>query len=237
MKGKKICLTTAFMVSMLLLLAGCASGTAHMTVKKDGSITLAFSLLLEARAESLVGGKLEDVLAGRLEAAGIHLNKSQNGTVTDYQFLKAYDSLEDMQSQAGSLDIVDTQVETADKWLYTRYEIEARPKLNTYSDEIMDGIGTLSVPEPLVRLLMQSLAADFKLTLPYDLYGANNADAREGSTLTWRITLADTEPLRMVVYVPDIKNMLITGGGAVLILAAAVIGFIRVRKLRYSRTQ
>jgi hypothetical protein len=231
LKGKKLCFI-AIITSMLVLLSGCASGTAHMTVKKDGSMDLAFSMLLDARAESMIGGKLEEVLTARLAAAGIQLNKSQSGKSTEYQFLKAYDSLEDMQANAGSLNIVDTQIDTADKWLYTRYEIEAQPKLNAYADEIIDGIGTLSVPKSLVRLLMQSLAIDFKLTLPYDLYGANNAVSQAGNTLTWHITLADSEPLRMVVYVPDFKNIAIFGGGVVLILAAVIIWFIRSRKSR-----
>ncbi|MNC07850.1 hypothetical protein D3C75_554090 [compost metagenome] len=180
----------------------------------------------------MIGGKLEEVLTTRLAAAGIQLNKSQNGKSTEYQFLKAYDSFEDMQANAGSLDIVDTQAVTSDKWLYTRYEIEAQPKLNAYSEEIIDGIETLSVPKSLVRLLMQSMAVDFNLTLPYDLYGANNAVSQDGNTLTWHITLADSEPLRMVVYVPDIKNITIAGGSVVLILAAGVIWFMRSRKTR-----
>ncbi|MNW62988.1 hypothetical protein D3C74_411520 [compost metagenome] len=113
----------------------------------------------------------------------------------------------------------------------------AQPKLNAYSDEITGGIEKLSVPKSLAGLLMQSLAAEFKLTLPYDLYGANNAVSQEGNTLTWRITLADSEPLRLVVYVPDIKNILIAGGGLILIIAAGVLWFIRFRKSRNSLTQ
>ncbi|QSF44350.1 hypothetical protein [Paenibacillus tianjinensis] len=236
MKGKKLCFI-ALIASMLFLLAGCASGTAHMTVKKDGSLDLAFSIILDDRAESMVGGKLEEVLTTRLTAAGIQLNKSQSGKSTKYEFLKSYDSFEDMQENAGSLDIVDTKVVTADKWLYTKYDIVARPKLNAYSDQIIDGIGTLNMPKSLARLLMQSLALNFKITLPYDLYGANNAVSQEGNTLTWRITLADSEPLRLVVYVPDMKNILIAGGGLILIIAAGVLWFIRFRKSRNSLTQ
>ncbi|WP_310830140.1 hypothetical protein [Paenibacillus pedocola] len=229
MKGKKLCFIV-LITSMLFLLAGCASGTAHMTVKKDGSLDLALNILLDARTESLIGGKLEEVLATRLAAADIQLNKSQSGKSTKYQFMKTYTSLEDMQATAGNMEIVDTQVITTDKWLYTKYDVEARPKLNAYSDEIADGLGTLNVPKSLAKLLMQSLAVNFKLTLPYDLYGANNAVSQEGNTLTWRITLADSEPLRLVVYVPDVKNIAIAGGGVVLLAAAAIICFIRSRK-------
>ncbi|MEK4060626.1 MULTISPECIES: hypothetical protein [unclassified Paenibacillus] len=220
------------MISMLVLLTGCASGTAHMTVKKDGSLELAFSILLDSRAEAMVGGKLEDVLTTRLEAAGIELKKSQNGKSTEYQFLKAYASLQDLQANAGKLDIVDAQVEQVNNWLYTKYDVVAQPKLNAYSDEIIDGIGSLSVPKSLVRMLLQNLAVDFKLTLPYDLYGANNAAEQDGNTLTWHITMADSQPLEMVVYVPNVRNIVIAGGGVVLILAVAIIWFIRARKAR-----
>lgn len=220
------------MISMLVLLTGCASGTAHMTVKKDGSLELAFSILLDSRAEAMVGGKLEEVLTTRLEAAGIELKKTQNGKSTEYQFLKAYASLQDLQANAGKLDIVDAQVEQVNNWLYTKYDVVAQPKLNAYSDEIIDGIGSLSVPKSLVRMLLQNLAVDFKLTLPYDLYGANNAAKQDGNTLTWHITMADSQPLEMVVYVPNVRNIVIAGGGVVLILAVAIIWFIRARKAR-----
>lgn len=216
---------------ILVLLTGCAKGTAHVTVKKDGGVDLAFSLLLDSRSESLVGGKIED-FTSRLQLAGIDLHKTKVGTSTEYQFLKSYASMEAIQWKSGNLDIVDTQVETQHKWLYTKYDVVAQPKLNNYSEEIMEGIGKLDIPKPLVRLLVKSLAMDFKLTLPYDLYGANNAAEQEGNTLTWHITMADPEPLQLVVYVPNISNIAIAGGGIILLLAAIIFLFIRKRKLR-----
>lgn len=218
-----------FLVCLVALQPQRANGTAYVTAKKDGGIDIAFSLQLNSRMESLVGGKVEELLTSRLQAAGIELHKTKNGKSTEYQFLKSYDSIQDMQN-AESLEFVDTEVTTEDKWLYTRYDAAVQPKLNAYSDEIIDGLGTLSVPKSLVRLLMQNLALDFKLTLPYDLYGPNNAVEKDGNTLTWHITMADTEPLRVVVYVPDIRNIAIAGGAVILLLALAVTLFIRKRK-------
>ncbi|UQZ33354.1 hypothetical protein C2I18_07150 [Paenibacillus sp. PK3_47] len=218
--------------SVLILLTGCAKGTAHMTVKKDGSMDIAFNLLLDARAESLVGGKVEEVLASRLQSAGIELDKSRSGDSTEYQFLKSYGSIKDLTANAGNFEIVDTQVEQSDKWLYTVYDIEVQPKLTAYSDEIIESIGSLSVPESLVRLVLGSLALDFKLTLPFDLYGDNNADSQDGSTLTWHITMADSEPLQMIIYVPNITNVAIAAGGVLLVIAVVITVFIRKRKAR-----
>ncbi len=220
------------MLLMLVLLTGCANGTAHITVKKDGGLDVAFSLLLDSRAESLVGGKIEELITSRLQADGIELHKTTVGKSTEYQFLKSFASIEDMQLNARSLDIVDTEVTTGKNWLYTKYDVSAQPKLNAYSEEILDGLGKLSVPKPLVRLMLQGLSLDFQLTLPYNLYGANNAAEQDGNTLTWHITLADTEPMRLIVYVPNVRNIAIAGGGIVLLLAAAVTLFLRKRKLR-----
>ncbi|AIQ49246.1 hypothetical protein R70723_27595 [Paenibacillus sp. FSL R7-0273] len=231
MKGKRVSLA-ALILSVLLLVTGCASGTAHVTVKKNGSLELAFSMLLSARAESLAGGKLGEVLTDRLAAAGIELDKSQSGKSTEYKFFKTYQSFEELQQNAGSLDIIETEVAQADKWLYTRYEVAAQPKLNAYTDQIIDGIGSLNVPESLVRLMLQNLAVNFKLTLPYNVYGPNNADSQEGNTLTWRISMADTEPVRLVVYVPQVQNIAIAAGGLVLIIGAAAVWFVRARKGR-----
>ncbi|WNS43193.1 hypothetical protein [Paenibacillus sp. MMS20-IR301] len=217
---------------LVLLLSGCAQGTAHMTVKKNGSLDLAFSLLLDSRAEALVSGSVEKLLTDKLAAAGIELSKTASGKSTKYQFLKSYASFEELQASGSSFDIVEAKVETADKWLYTRYDVVAQPKLNAYSEEIIDGIGSLSVPKSLVRLLMGSFTVDFKLTLPYNLYGANNAAEQDGNTLTWHISLADSEPLRLAVYVPDLKNIAIAAGGLILIVAIIIASFIRSRKPR-----
>ncbi|MHA6533249.1 hypothetical protein [Paenibacillus sp. BAC0078] len=231
MKRKRVH-TLGLMLLMLVLLTGCAKATAHVTVKKNGGLDIAFRLLLDSRAESLVGGKIEELITSRLQADGIELHKTNVGKSTEYQFLKSFASIEDMQLNARSLDVVDTEVATGKNWLYTKYDVVAQPKLNAYSEEILDGLGKLSVPKPLVRLMMPSLSLDFQLTLPYNLYGANNAAEQDGNTLTWHITLADTEPMRLTVYVPNVRNIAIAGGGIVLLLAAAVILFLRKRKLR-----
>lgn len=219
-------------IMLMLLLTGCAQGTAHMTVKKNGSLDLAFSLLLDSRAEALVSGKIEDMLTTRLAEAGIELSKTASGNSTKYQFLKSYASFEELQASGSSFDIVEAEVETADKWLYTKYDVAAQPKLNAYSEEIIDGIGSLSVPKPLVRLLMGTFSVDFKLTLPYNLYGANNAAEQDGNTLTWHISLADSEPVRLVVYVPDVKNIAVAAGGGVVVMGVIVSLFVRSRKKR-----
>ncbi|WP_341348443.1 hypothetical protein [Paenibacillus sp. FSL H3-0469] len=220
------------MLMLVLLLTGCAQGTAHVTVKKDGSLNLAFSLMLDARAEKLVSGKVEDLLSERLADAGIELKKTASGKSTEYQFQKSYASMEELKNSSSGFDIAEAEVGQTHRWLYTKYDVVAQPKLTAYSDEIIDGLGSLNVPKSLVRLLMGSFSVDFKLTIPYDLYGENNAAEQDGNTLTWHVSLADSEPIRLAVYVPDIRNIAIAGGGLLLIIAVLITYFIRRKQSR-----
>ncbi|ULO08355.1 hypothetical protein H1230_05960 [Paenibacillus sp. 19GGS1-52] len=223
------------LLSMLLLLSGCAKGTAHVTVNKNGSIDVAVKLRLDASTQALLSGKMEDSLVSKLQAAGIPLQKIQDGKATEYQFLKSYASVEEMKSFSGKWEGVDTKVSTQNRWLYTKYNVEAQPQMNVYMDKAMDNIGTLGIPKSLARLLLKSFAIDFKLTLPVDLFGDNNATVQEGRTLTWHITLADTEPIQMEVYVPNIKNIVIAASVVALILVVLVVLWFRRRKRRTLR--
>lgn len=217
---------------MLILLSGCSTGTAHVTVNTNGSVDIAVHMKVDSRAEAFISDKMEDALTSRLKEEGIQLEKSQDGKSTMYQFLKSYASFEEMSSISGGLDIVDVKLDTKDRWLYTRYDVEARPKLNTYMDTIMDNMGTFSLSKPIARAILQNLSLDFKLTLPMDLYGENNAAVDEGRTRTWKVTLADTEPIKMQVYVPNVMNIVIVLIILLVVIITAIFLFIRKRKLR-----
>ncbi|ASA24027.1 hypothetical protein [Paenibacillus donghaensis] len=218
------------LLSLLVLLAGCASGGAHVTVHRNGSIDLAVNLQLDSRAESLISGTLEDKLTSSLSDAGIELKKTKDGNSAQYQFMKSYASFEEIRATSGNWDVVDTTVETADRWLFTRYDVQAQPKLKTYADNLMDTIGTPGLSKPLVRLLMANLTFDFKLTLPLDLIGDNNAAVDEGRTVAWNISLADTDPVQLVVYVPNIKNIVITLSILAVGMVAIILWIIRVKR-------
>lgn len=217
---------------ILIMLSGCAKGTAHVTVNMNGSVDLAVDVKLDSRAGALISEKMENALVSKLQDEGIQLEKSQDGKSTVYQFLKSYASFEDIASTSGGLDIVDLKIEPQDKWLYTKYDVDAQLKFNTYTDTIMDNMGDLSLSKPILRTLLQNLAFDFKLTLPMDLFGENNATVEEGKSLTWKVTLADTEPIQMQVYVPNVRNIMIVLIVLVVAIITTIILFIRKRKLR-----
>ncbi|MBT2291867.1 hypothetical protein J7E73_22615 [Paenibacillus albidus] len=215
---------------LVLLLSGCAKGTAQVTVNNNGSIDIAANVHLNAKAESLLGGRIDELLTDRLQQKGIELQKTQDGKAADYQIMKSYASIEEIKALSGNWDIVNSRVKTTDSLFYTKYDIETQLKINAYTDQIIESIGSLSIPESLVRMLINSFSFDFKLTLPFDLYGANNAAEQDGRTLTWHIALAGTEPVQLVVYVPQIRNIAIAGGLVILVLTVAAVFWAKSRR-------
>lgn len=217
---------------MIILLSGCSNGTVHVTVNKDESVDLAMSLKLDSRVEALIGGTMEESLINRLKDEGIQLEKSQEGKSTVYQIHKTYTSFEDIRSISVGGDSVDLKLDTKNYWLFSRYDIEAQPKFNSFTNDLMDNVGGLSLSKPIIKAVLQNLAFDFKLTLPLDLFGDNNATVDDGRTLTWNVTLADADPIQMQVYVPNIKNAVIVLNILLVAIIIAAILFVRKRKRR-----
>lgn len=225
------------LIILLGLLSGCAKGTAHVTVQRNGGVDIALNLRLDSRAQSLINGKVEDSLISKLDTAGIELQIIQDGKFKEYQYLKSFAS-EDIRSMMDERnnshpmgELVDTNVKRLDHLLYTTYDIETQLKTEAYRDKLTQQIETLSIPKPLIQLLMQSFAIDFKLTLPFNLYGANNATEQEGRTLTWPINLMDPQPIRMEIYMPNIRNIAIALAGTALLSGMIIMYFIRRKKL------
>lgn len=217
---------------MIILISGCSNGTVHVTVNKNQSVDLTMNVKLDSRTEALISDKMEKSLTDKLKDEGIQLEKRQEGKSTVYQIQKNYTSFGDISSTSMGLDIVNLQLNTKENWLYTRYDVEAQPKFNSYMDTIMDNMGTLSLSKPIIQAVLKNLAFDFKLTLPIDLFGENNATVEEGRTLTWNVTLGDTEPIKMQVYVPNVWNIVIVLIILVVVIITTIILFIRKRKHR-----
>lgn len=224
------------LVILFGLLTGCAKGTAHVTVQRNGGVDIALHLRLDARAQSLINGKVEDSLISKLEAAGIELQKIQDGPFMEYQYLKSYApedirSMMDERNNSNAMSkLVDTNVQRSEHLLYTTYDIETQLITEAYSDKLIQQIETLNVPKPVIQLLMQSFAIDFKLTLPFNLYGDNNAAEQEGRTLTWPITLMDPQPIRMEIHMPNVRNIVVALVGTGLMSGVIIVYFIRKRR-------
>jgi hypothetical protein len=223
--------TLLLILFTLVLLTGCAKGTAHVTVQMDDSVDVAAVLRLDARTHALINADAEESFLGKLKAAGFPLKKIQDSRSTEYQYLRSYTSQEIKALAAlNGSDVVDSDIKTATSWFYTKYDIEVQLHLNKYSDQMLRSVETLDIPKPVVRMLVQSFTVDFKLTLPFNLYGANNAAEQHGRTLTWPINLVDPDPIRMVIYVPKIRNIAMAIGGVVVILGGAVVYLVRRRR-------
>jgi len=78
---------------------------------------------------------------------------------------------------------------------------------------------------------------DFKLTLPIKPMDSN-ADLVEdhGKTLIWHVSPLNTNKLDLTVQVPNIRNIIIMGGIALVLIIALLIWFmVRRRRTRQNR--
>ncbi|MCQ6559417.1 hypothetical protein [Paenibacillus mendelii] len=226
-----------FAVSVLLfalfLLAGCAKGTAHVTIHMDGSIEVAATIRLDSRAQKLVGTKAEEAIESKSSEYGYRYKKEVHAEAVEYQIQRTFSSIDELKATFGNWDGKDLVVEKKSGFLSTRYVITGQVDTGLNADRLLRYIGDLNVSERLVKLFLTQLTFDFKLTLPINTIGDHNADEEEGRTLTWTIPLTSPKPVLLEVYVPNVSAILVVGGSGIVLITAAVLLIIR-RKRRKS---
>ncbi|MFC9709460.1 hypothetical protein ACFTRD_15060 [Paenibacillus sp. NPDC056933] len=194
---------------------------------------LTFQLLLNDDTEWLLGNELEDVLSQNFQLEGFTLQKSHQGDKTKYMLRKVYDSYENLltSNDTEKLDrFIDTQIKHEEKWLYSNYRIIADLKPKDYMDDILGSLDNNSISETVAWWLVQDIPIEFRLTMPFDLYGSNNAATQDGDTLTWYSTLDNLQPMELEMFVPNIRNISITIGVVILVALLVVLLYIRFRK-------
>lgn len=226
-------LTAAAAILMVLLLAGCVKGKGEIEVHLDGSIELSAGLRLDERAQSLLGERGERALEEGLEERGFAFSKTTEDGAVEYKVGRTYDSAEELQA---SLPAQATggkigEVEVKDRFFYKTYAVKGAFDPVTMLDQItlLTG-GGMDLSGGLVRLMLRQVTFDLTLTLPFDLYGGNNADLDEGRSLTWAFNLAQSKNIYFQVRVPDFLNIGIAAGILLLLVAAVMINAKRKAK-------
>ncbi|MFC9708276.1 hypothetical protein JNUCC31_28600 [Paenibacillus sp. JNUCC31] len=220
---------------MLSILSACADGEAHVTVNMDGSSDLDLNLSVTDSALGKIGqDNLMTLLADTLQRNHFQAEVLDQG---DRKQLKATTHYEKSNtvSTFSTLDLPDgIQVEqsTTPGFFTSKLHIAAEADLmETIPDgEVKDQIN--NVPRFLKNLLLKDVNFDFKLTLPIKAQDSN-ADLVEdhGKTLIWHVSPMNPNKLNLTVQVPNIRNIIITGGIALALIIALLIWFI-VRRRR-----
>ncbi|UVI28937.1 hypothetical protein [Paenibacillus spongiae] len=225
-------LAIAGMLFALFTMAGCAKGTAHVTIHLDGSIDAAAKISLDARAQKLVGTKVEDALENKVRELGYEFKKKATAEALEYQIQRRFASIHELREAFGNWDGRDLVVEKEAGFFYTRYAITGQIDTGLKADGLLKYIGDLNVSDGLARLFLERLTFDLKLTLPLNVFGEHNADEADGRTLTWHVPLTEPKPVQLEVYAPNVKTVLIVGGSGIAIIAAGVYLVIRRMKKR-----
>ncbi|MDN8589420.1 hypothetical protein Q0V21_11620 [Paenibacillus sp. 11B] len=231
----------AFLLTLMLsILSACADGEAHVTVNMDGSSDLDLNLSVTDSALGMMGqDNLMTLLADSLKKNNFQAEVSDQGDRTELKATTHYEKSNTVSTFSTSdlPDGIQVEQSTTPGFFTSKLHIAAEVDLlQTVPDgEVKDQIN--KVPGFLKNLLLKDVNFDFKLTLPIKAQ-ESNADLVEdhGKTLIWHVSPLDTNKLDLTVQVPNIRNIIITGGIALVLFIALLIWFIvRRRRTRKAR--
>ncbi|MHA7584124.1 hypothetical protein ACX12E_27635 [Paenibacillus vandeheii] len=231
----------AFLLTLMLsILSACADGEAHVTVNMDGSSDLDLNLSITDSALGMMGqDNLMTLLADSLKKNNFQAEVSDQGDRTELKATTHYEKSNTVSTFSTSdlPDGIQVEQSTTPGFFTSKLHIAAEVDLlQTVPDgEVKDQIN--KVPGFLKNLLLKDVNFDFKLTLPIKAQ-ESNADLVEdhGKTLIWHVSPLDTNKLDLTVQVPNIRNIIITGGIALVLFIALLIWFIvRHRRTRKAR--
>lgn len=221
------------LITLLVFSAGCAKGTGHIVINKDGSIDLQAEMMISERVRGLLGDRALERLQETLAERGLSLETESEGSSAVYRLARHYGSVDALKEDLQWLntDNPDSmmKVTTKDRLLFTTYDIQGRLDLDRQVSDAALLAGSL-IPGPMVKLLLRQVDLDIRVTLPYKLYGENNADRIEGNTLIWQLPLDRPTPIQLSVYVPDLRNIVLAAGALIVVAMVGLLLLLRKRK-------
>ncbi|GMK39542.1 hypothetical protein PCCS19_25960 [Paenibacillus sp. CCS19] len=223
-------------ISLLIATTGCARGEAELRVKANGTAQLNLVITLDNKLMQAISGDwLWETIGDELTKQGFEVDpvKSASGSKT----LRASRDLDLKQSAPLQIPGVEvTRTTERSSWWYTTEAVSASVDMTKLipeqvSSKLDDKLSSLS---PLVRnLALRQIGLDFKLTMPIRA-ASNNADvvSNGGKSLTWHLSAAKVNDVQVEVHVPNVRHIAIAGGAALVVLATAIVFFVRMRRKR-----
>ncbi|KAA8997543.1 hypothetical protein F4V43_17425 [Paenibacillus spiritus] len=225
---------------LLTLLAGCVQSGGEMTVHRDGSIDMKLSVVMDDRTRSLLGSRGEAAIDELLAEGGPPFVKNEEDGRLGYNLSRSYDSFTDFRNAvreqmnsavfADAGDWVDVSVQKKNRWFYSVYSVRIAVKPEAYMDRAEAKLDSLGRTGAMAKLLLRRFVFDFRLNLPFDLAGANNADEDRGRSLVWHIRPVDPQPVEMEIRVPNPARIAGAAGAVLLLGAGGVVWLWRKRR-------
>ncbi|MBC1722739.1 protein with hydrophobic anchor [Listeria seeligeri] len=212
---KKIIFTA--IVSLVLLLSGCADVTNTVKVDKKGDATISFDIDISSVAGIFASSYSEEALT-KLEDAGFKVDKKSNTSYHIEKKLEQSSTKSDMKPEDFGVKITNTKGFFTQK---VRIDANIDPE-KIWKKEVAD------VPFP--KEILDQINYTLILDLPVSTIGDNNAKSVDGGKLTWDVPLAEKSEMYFDVTLPNVKNIAIVGG--VLLVGVIVLIIYLVRKHR-----
>ncbi|MBC1682342.1 protein with hydrophobic anchor [Listeria welshimeri] len=205
---KKIIFT--IMLSLILVLAGCAEVTNTVKVDKKGEATISFDVDISTVAGIFASGYSNE-LEAKLKEAGFTVDKKSN---TSYHIEKKLDKNETTKSNMKPEDY-GVKITNTKSFFTQKIKVDADIDIEKiWKKEVAD----VAFPKEV----LSQIDYTFILDLPVSTIGDNNAKSVDGGKLTWDVPLDKKSEMYFEVTVPNVKNIAIVGG----ILVIAIIGLV-----------
>ncbi|MBC1251369.1 DUF3153 domain-containing protein [Listeria welshimeri] len=205
---KKIIFT--IMLSLILVLAGCADVTNTVKVDKKGEATISFDVDISTVAGIFASGYSNE-LEAKLKEAGFTVDKKSN---TSYHIEKKLDKNETAKSNMEPEDY-GVKITNTKSFFTQKIKVDADIDIEKiWKKEVAD----VAFPKEV----LSQIDYTFILDLPVSTIGDNNAKSVDGGKLTWDVPLDKKSEMYFEVTVPNVKNIAIVGG----ILVIAIIGLV-----------
>ncbi|MBC2081197.1 protein with hydrophobic anchor [Listeria welshimeri] len=205
---KKIIFT--IMLSLILVLAGCADVTNTVKVDKKGEATISFDVDISTVAGIFASGYSNE-LEAKLKEAGFTVDKKSN---TSYHIEKKLDKNETAKSNMEPEDY-GVKITNTKSFFTQKIKVDADIDIEKiWKKEVAD----VAFPKEV----LSQIDYTFILDLPVSTIGDNNAKSVDGGKLTWDVPLDKKSKMYFEVTVPNVKNIAIIGG----ILVIAIIGLV-----------
>ncbi|EFR94539.1 protein with hydrophobic anchor [Listeria innocua] len=205
---KKIIFT--LLLSLVLVLAGCANVTNTVKVDKKGEAMISFDIDISSVAGIFASSYSHQVEA-KLKEAGFTVDKKSNTSYyIEKKLAKDETTKSDMKPEDFGVKITNTK-----SFFTQKIKVDANIDIEKiWKKEVAD------VPFP--KEILSQIDYTFILDLPVSSIGDNNAKSVDGGKLTWDVPLDKKSEMYFEVTVPNVKNIVIIGG----ILLVAIIGLL-----------
>ncbi|HDI0340623.1 TPA: protein with hydrophobic anchor [Listeria innocua] len=205
---KKIIFT--LLLSLVLVLAGCANVTNTVKVDKKGEAMISFDIDISSVA-GIFASSYSDQMEVKLKEAGFTVDKKSNTSYhIEKKLAKNETTKSDMKPEDFGVKITNTK-----SFFTQKIKVDVNIDIEKiWKKEVAD------VPFP--KEILSQIDYTFILDLPVSSIGDNNAKSVDGGKLTWDVPLDQKSEMYFEVTVPNVKNIAIVGG----ILLIAIIGLL-----------